>query len=360
MTGKTLGEFKAKHDPATIIARLEAELRKANEQSADAVAVKDMIGTLGLELEKSNAPAWMVAPLIKVGSPGVPTLFLSDLHWDEVVHPSQIGGVNRYNRAIAQQRLRYTVETAIHLCRILNPDMDYPGIVVPLGGDMISGNIHDELLATNEFNTMPTVLDLYDHLVGAIGLLADEFGQVYLPCVSGNHGRNTKKMWSKDRNHTSFDWLLYQFLAKHFQADKRVTFYIPDGSDALFRIYAKRFLLTHGDQFKAGDSIIGPLGPVMRGDQKKRARNQAVGQDYDVIMMGHWHQYLHATRIIMNGSLKGYDEYAAQGNFGFEPPIQSLFVTHPRYGITYRMPVLCEAPKKHTKTEWVSAPKVLH
>jgi len=53
--------------------------------------------------------------------------------------------------------------------------------------------------------------------------------------------------------------------------------------------------------------------------------------------------------------LKGYDEYAAQGNFGFEPPIQSLFVTHPKYGITYRMPVLCEQPKgRPTKAPWVS------
>jgi len=353
MTKRSVGDFKSKHDPATIIARLENDLRKATEQSATAAVIKEAIGTLDAELSALSPPAWTLAAP-KASAPGVPTLFLSDFHWGEVVHPSQIGGVNHFNLATARKRLQYTVETAVNLCRILDPSMKYPGIVVPLGGDMISGNIHDELQATNELNTMPTVLDLYDHLVSAIKTLADTFGAVFLPCVSGNHGRDTKKTWAKDRNHTSFDWLLYQFLAKHFMADDRVTFYIPDGSDALFRVYSKRFLLTHGDQFKAGDSIIGPLGPVMRGDQKKRARNQAVGMDYDVIMMGHWHQYLHATRIIMNGSLKGYDEYAAQGNFGFEPPIQSLFVTHPRHGITYRMPVYCEQPRAPEKTTWVS------
>lgn len=353
---KTLKDFKAKHDPITIIARLEAELRASNEQLGLEAAIKELLGNTALRLDAIEAPAWTTAVPRKDSSPGVPTLFLSDLHWGERVDPAQIGGVNTFNLDIAQRRLRHTVETAISLLRILSPKMDYPGIVLPLGGDMISGNIHDELQATNELNTMPTVLDLYEHLCGAIKLLADTFGHVFLPCVSGNHGRDTKKIWSKDRNHTSFDWLLYQFLARHFAGDKRIAFYIPKGSDALYRVFNTRYLLTHGDQFKAGDSIIGPIGPLFRGNQKKLARQTAVDQAYDVMIAGHWHSYIHVERMIINGSLKGYDEYAYQGNFGFEPPRQALWVTHPRFGINWRMPVLCEAPKAATKTEWVSVP----
>jgi len=354
---KSLDDFKVKHDPATIIARLEAELRKANEQSADAVALKEVLGTVSANLAATNPPAWVQSPPAKRESPGVPTLFLSDLHWGEVVHPGQVNNVNRYSLAVARDRLRYTVQTAMQLLHILDPKMRYPGIVVPLGGDMISGNIHDELAATNELNTMPTVLDLYDNLVGALKMLADVFGHVFVPCVSGNHGRDTKKTWAKDRNHTSFDWLLYQFLAKHFMADRRFTFLIPDGPDALYRIYGTRYLLTHGDQFKAGDSIIGPIGPLMRGNQKKLARNQAVDMEYDVMIAGHWHQYIHLARLIVNGSLKGYDEYAYAGNFGFEPPTQALWVTNPKHGITFRMPVYCDDKAKTSKSEWVSVQK---
>lgn len=351
--GRSVAEFRQAHDPQTIIARLEAELRKAQEQSADAVAIKEAIGTLGAQFETLRLPEWVATPG-KPSAPGVPTLFLSDLHWGEVVHPSQINGVNQYNLTIARARLRHTVETAISLLRIFDKDANYPGIVVPLGGDMISGNIHDELQATNELNTMPTVLDLFEHLSAAIKLLADTFGNVFLPCVSGNHGRDTKKIWAKDRNHTSFDWLLYQFLAKHFQSDSRVQFYIPDGADAYYRVYNHRFLLTHGDQFRAGDSIIGPIGPLMRGNQKKLARNQAVDLDYDTMICGHWHQYIHLWRLIVNSSLKGYDEYAFQGNFAFEPPSQSLWINHPTNGITVRMPVYCERQKAGPKAEWVS------
>lgn len=339
---------------ASIIRRLETELKKAQKQSGDAAAVMAVIGEMKTEVAAYDPPVWVEAPLQKASSPGVPLLFLSDLHWGEQVHPTQINNVNKYNLVIAHRRLSYTIETAIHLLKILDNGMDYPGIVCPLGGDMISGNIHDELTATNELSTMPTVLDLYGHLVAAITRLADVFGAVFLPCVSGNHGRDTRKIWGKDRHHTSFDWLLYRFLAKHFEGDKRVTFFIPDSSDALFRIFTKRFLLTHGDQFRGGDSIIGPLGPLTRGNQKKQSRNQAIGAEYDVMICGHWHQYIHLSRLIVNGSLKGYDEYAYQNNFGFEEAQQALFVVHPRHGITYRMPVNCDPPPKPRVAEWVS------
>jgi hypothetical protein len=349
----------AKDDPRVLkakISKLEAELKKLSVQSAVSAEIKAIIGSLGDKVSQLEIPSWVNADLRRSSSPGVPKLFLSDFHWGEVVHPSQIGGVNKFNIKIANERLAFTVESAIHLLKILSPEMDYPGIVMPLGGDMISGNIHDELTATNELNSMPCVLDLYGALIGAINRMADTFGKVFLPCVTGNHGRDTKKIWSKDRHHTSFDWLLYQFLAKHFADDKRITFYIPDSSDGLYRIFNVRYLITHGDQFRGGDGIIGPLGPLTRGNQKKQSRNQAVNMEYDVMECGHWHQYIHLERLIVNGSLKGYDEYAYQGNFGFEPPRQALYLTHPVYGITYRMPVLCQHPTRGAAAtpEWAS------
>jgi hypothetical protein len=337
------------------VKRLETDLKKAQSESADAGAIKAAIGDIKTRIESLELPTWAASPLSKPSSPGVPLLFLSDFHWGEVVHPSQINGVNKFNLVIAQERLQYTIETAIQLLTILDSKLDYPGIVVPLGGDMISGNIHDELTATNELNTMPTVLDLYGHLIAAIERLARVFGAVFLPCVSGNHGRDTRKIWGKDRHHTSFDWLLYRLLAKHFEKDRRVTFFIPDSSDALFRIFTTRLLLTHGDQFRGGDSIIGALGPLTRGNQKKQARNQAIGAEYDIMMCGHWHQYIHNARLVVNGALKGYDEYAYQNNFGFEKPQQALFMVHPRHGITFRMPVNCEQQPVPRRAEWFSA-----
>lgn len=356
---RTVDTFKSTHDTETIIATLRAELVEARSEAQTAEALREFIGSAKSAVTELQLPKWTHEQK-KAGAPGIPTLMLSDLHWGERVHKEQVGGVNEFNLAIARRRLRQVMDTTITLSRILDPGMSYPGIVLPLGGDMISGNIHDELSASNELNTMPTLLDLYKNLVPLITLAADTYGNVFLPCVCGNHDRDTKKTWAKDRQHTSFGWLLYQFLAIAFAADKRITFYIPDNADAMYQVQGLRMLLTHGDQFKAGDSIIGPIGPITRGEQKKLSMYSTVGAEYDVMAFGHWHQRIISPRLRGNSSLKGYDEYAKFGNFKFEPPSQNFWMTHPDYGITFDAPVYCDVIKgrNRAKVEWAAIRRV--
>jgi predicted phosphodiesterase len=350
----TLKDFKAKHDQATVIENLKSELESAKADQLTASAVRDILGTAKLNTDELQLPKWAYEPKT-VKCPGIPKLFLSDFHWGERVFRKQVGGNNEYNLTIARARLTNVIDTFIYLCSILYPEMKYPGVVVPLAGDMVSGDIHEELSTTNEATTMLVLMDLYRHLVPAVTLLADTFGKVFIPCVTGNHDRATKKTQAKNRNHTSYSWLLYQFLAEHFAEDDRVTFYIPDGSDALYRVYGIRYNTTHGDQFKGGDGIIGPLGPITRGDQKKLAARQATGQDYDVLEFGHFHQRIITPRLRGNNCLKGYDEYAIFNNFKFEPPSQNMWVTHPDHGITFDAPVYADRKGHVAKAkQWVS------
>lgn len=336
---------------------LKAQLAAIQRDSVDAEFVKRRI----VKLTESvvEVPNWLSRRREVPGELGVPTLFASDWHWAEVVDPRQINGVNEYNLAIAHKRARKLIERTIHLLRRCLVGAKYPGIVFALGGDMVSGDIHEELQATNELEIMPTVVDLIGVLAWCIRELADEFGKVFVPCVSGNHGRNTKKIRAKGRNFTSFDWLTYVMLAKLFEGDERITFLIPDGPDAAWRVYRHRYLLTHGDQFRGGDGMIGALGPIIRGDHKKRSRSSQIDQGYDVLLLGHWHQLIQQQRLIVNGSLKGYDEYANANNFGFERARQALWITHPDHGITISMPVNVDDDRERTGTDdWVSWPKV--
>ena len=250
---RTGAEYLAQHDPATIITNLKAEMAGMREQLDEANAVKIVLQSLAAEVDRASVPTWSVTKPKEASGPGIPTLLLSDLHWGERVDPAQINNVNEYSLATARRRLRYTVANAVHLCEILDPKMRYPGIVVPLGGDMISGNIHEELTATNEINSMPAIIDLYGELVAAIKVLAAAFGHVMLPCVSGNHGRDTRKIWAKDRHATSFDWLLFMFLAKHFEGDKRIQFFIPDETDAYFSVVGHRS--NYSFEVEAGEGI---------------------------------------------------------------------------------------------------------
>lgn len=331
---------------------LEAQLSAYRKEELSAKYVRSKI--MGLAEESPSPPAWLVSSSPPKSSPGVPTLLCSDWHWGEVIQPSQVGGVNEYNLEIAHDRARQLVLRAIDLLNSHMVNPKYPGIVFALGGDMVSGDIHDELRDTNEIPLIPAVVDLFGVLIWCIETLATHFGRVFVPCVTGNHGRNTLKIRAKDRAYTSFDWLVYVLLEKHFAKDSRVSFLIPDGPDAHYRVYSHAYLLTHGDQFRGGDGMIGALGPIIRGDHKKRSRNNQVGLGYDTLLLGHWHQLIQMNRLIVNGSLCGYNEYAYAGNFPFEEPKQGLWVTHPQHGITFSIPVHVAAPQKVDPTDWVS------
>lgn len=337
------------------IFELEGQLKSVKNSTLTDDYVKRKIIGLTKDFANLRTPTWTVDMPRGKTLPGVPVALWSDWHAGEVVQAAQVGGVNEFNMEILNARVRRLVERTVYLLKkhVVNPT--YPGIVVNLGGDMLSGDIHEELTATNEKPLMAVLMDLFGMLRWALLVIAEEFGQVFVACVTGNHGRNTRKPRMKDRNFTNFDWLLYQFLAKSFEDDSRIQFFIPDGPDALYSVYGHKYLLTHGDQFRGGDGIIGAIGPITRGNARKQARNSAIKRGYDTMLLGHWHQYMPLHRTLVNGSLKGYDEYADANNFGYEPPIQALWLTHPEHGVTVHLPVYLEQHAgRKPNADWIT------
>jgi hypothetical protein len=75
----------------------------------------------------------------------------------------------------------------------------------------------------------------------------------------------------------------------------------------------------------------------MRGEIKKSGQSAALGFEYDINIMGHWHQELLLPRAIVCNTLKGFDEYARL-QLGAKPtrPTQPLWFVHPVHGITAR------------------------
>ena len=320
--------------------RLAALLRESERLALSSNKLRDLVGALDAPNVVPN-PDWLKGASKPRSVTGTGVLFISDIHFDEVVRGAQIGNCNEYNREIATWRLRNTFKSTIKLLKGFMAAPKYDGLVVPLGGDLLSGNIHEELVETNETPIQQSMLAIEEVLIEGLGGMADEFGKVHVPCVVGNHGRMHRKPRMKNRAFESFEWAIYQRLASYFRRDSRLTFDIPDGSDAYFSIYNKRFCLTHGDQFLGGGGIGGIMVPIMRGVAKKQVRQTAIGDPFNTVMMGHWHQYIHTDALIINGSVKGYDEYASQNNFAYEPPQQALFIVHPEVGCTFRMPVQC-------------------
>jgi hypothetical protein len=336
------------------ISDLSKRIISLRQDNDTAEAIRKEI--FGLASHSPEPPEWLQGRGVRNGSRGGPITIWSDFHYGEVVNAAEINGVNEYSSAIAKKRFRRLVNTTVDLSfnHMGRAKTNYPGIVVCLGGDMIGGDIHEELLATNDRTPHQSVNELTDMLAGGIEELATKFGKVFVPCVVGNHGRNTKKMRMKGRVFTNFDWSIYCNLERYFRKERHIQFYVPPTADASFQLYGHRYLLTHGDSLgvKGGDGIIGALGPIMRGTLKTHRSEAQIGRDFDTLVIGHWHQYITLPGLVCNNALKGYDEYAMlQLRAPYSRPSQALWFTHPEHGITAHWQVYLEGLRQADDTK---------
>lgn len=344
--------------------KLEIELKAARrdisalQREADS-AERIRTEIFNLAARSPEPPAWIAPARAPHGTRGTPMTLWSDWHYGEVVRKEEVGGLNTFNAEVAQERVKRLVDTTVDLCfnHMGRAETKYPGIVVCLGGDMITGDIHEELVDTNDRTTQQCINELTDIIAAALEEMADKFGKVFVPCVVGNHGRATRKPRMKGRVFTSHEWNIYCNLERYFRKDKRIQFMISGEADAYFKVYGHRFLLTHGDSLgvKGGDGIIGAIGPIMRGTIKTAHSEAQVGRDIDTILLGHWHQTLWLPQAIVNGALKGYDEYAKLAlRAPYSRPAQSLWFVHPDHGITAKWEVYLEGKQTAAAAnEWI-------
>lgn len=314
--------------------RVRRDLNQANAELQDA---EDRLDRLG-QLHKAElvVPKWSgKMPSKKTrGKMARPVLMLSDLHLDEVVDLDTMDGFNAYNRAIAEERMERTINSTIDFLRTYVGGVEYDGITLMLGGDIVTGTIHEELAETNDAPLPDTIQHWTKRIASAIEYLADEFGRVHVPCVDGNHDRSGRRYKHKRKAMDSWAWTMYCMLAYLFRGDDRVDFTLSESSELLVPIYDTNILLVHGDGAKGGGGIGGIWPPISRYVHKKQTVYASQGRPFDMAVMGHWHQLVQGSNFFVNGSLKGYDEYAKNNSFPYERPQQMLFLVTPERGVT--------------------------
>lgn len=124
-------------------------------------------------------PEWMVKPKSAKRHQAMPLAHLSDIHHGEHVNAAEVGYVNGFSSEISRRRVRRFFERTILLCDEYLAGVDYPGITVPVSGDLVTGNIHDELRETNDQRILPTVLDCAEMIAAGLIMLRERFGKVY-------------------------------------------------------------------------------------------------------------------------------------------------------------------------------------
>lgn len=320
-------EKKTSHNLRNDLAAAHLELDK----------LRKIIGKMtDVELKE---PKWLAKP-VKASGKTVPVLFTSDFQWGEVVKRDEVNGLNAFNKEIGKSRYQLLIEKAL-LLGGGSPE----GLVLLRGGDSISGDIHEELLRTNDLSSMEAVLSLAELEVAGIRRLQQHFKKVLVISVPGNHGRTTHKPMSKGYSIHSYDSLLTHLIASHLQGEKGIQFHHPASGDAYFSIFGQRFLLTHGDRIgsRGGQGFVGPAATILRGAHRVRQQYSQIGKPIDWLLLGHFHTPMMLPHVIVNGTLVGFSEYAHTLRVEPNPPQQTMFHVHSEYGLTAYLPIYLES-----------------
>lgn len=278
-------------------------------------------------------PPFRYAP--RVGGkhkPIVPVLDLSDLHIGEVINPDEVEGFNAFNWEIAQAGMFCLLEDFLQWVEIQRGHYLIEECAVFCKGDYVSGDIHAELRATNEW-PLPVQTAKAGWLLGeAFRILSGHFKRVTAFQVGAdNHGRLQPKPQAKQKTSNSMSYLV-QHIA-NAAAERCANFrpVVAAGSKLVAEVNGKRFLLEHGDNIKAWSGI--PLYGIQRAAAREAMRRMDGGRGYDYYSIGHFHvpNWLEG-RILVNGSLSGTSEFD-HGCGRHALPAQVAYLVHPVYGI---------------------------
>lgn len=260
---------------------------------------------------------------------------VSDAHYPEVVDPAAAYGVT-YNGDICLRRLEQIRDTVLRYRDLRATSYPVQKITVAVNGDMLSGSIHEELEVTNE-NPMSEAMVRMSYALFDFGkALAEEVPNVEMIVMPGNHPRLEKKPRHKDK-WNNWEWVMGKFV----QALARDAFTVTVPKDLVYRhkVFNKIVGLTHGDGVKAQSFAGIPFYSLKQRRDALNALLRSLGaEQLDLVIYGHFHQLLfeegQGCGFLINGSIKGYDEYIMNTRYAGQTAIQALLTFHPTHGLT--------------------------
>ena len=308
-------KFNKKQEDNVIKKQL-AELLKENAVLKKKSAVKDNI---------TDFKSYKI-PVKKSSNDHEATAFAlaSDWHLEQLVDRSKIIHDNEYNLDIAEKRATQFFQNLLKLIKKEQQSVQINTLVLWLGGDFITGNIHTENLKVCQLGPAQAICFARDLLVSGIQFLLENTDlNIVIPYNHGNHARITEKVWLSTEEDNSLEYILYDDIRDRFTGNKRVKMVAPNGSTSMIEVYGLKIFFAHGHH---GLTYQGGIGGLYIPARKYLARKFSKIQNFYMLCIGHWHQYIQDTQFVCNGSMIGYDQYA--DSRGLEPdiPKQTFFL----------------------------------
>jgi hypothetical protein len=312
-------ERKQKRALAKRVMQQERELEAAN-------VVGSHKGFFEITHTKSAAPTRAVAIAV-----------ISDLHIEENVDPHTVNGLNEFNEEICKERMRRLFCHLVKLVHMNQQATEIDTLVMFVLGDLISSNIHDELLETCRLPPIDAALEAMDYLAGGIQYILDNTDvELIIPCKVGNHSRITKRVHISTEAGNSLEWFIYNSLAKQFAGEQRVKFVLERSMESYIDVWPDfRIRYMHGHSMKGGGGVGGVMVPILRAVGKMDGVIRA-----DLTVLGHFHNYKNFGNVIVNGSGIGWAPFASFIHATFELPKMAFALVDERLGVTVATPIV--------------------
>ena len=323
------------------VRRLKGAAKSANDGQERAIGEVERLQeqlTTALDIVDCPTDLAILPPAAAAVSTSVPVLLCSDWHCGAVVRPAEVNGLGEFDVGIFHDRAQGLFRNALKVVNMVRSSATITQMVVWLGGDLIDNWLRDEAQQTQELSPTQQLIECERAIVAGLGYLLEhgDFERIIVPCSHGNHGRTTHKMQGNSAA-TSYEWLMYQSLQRHFRNEPRIVWQIADGNVTYLQVLGQVLRFHHGDACRYQGGIGGLTIPltkwIHRADQAIRA---------DHTFQGHFHQLTLGPNWSVNGSLIGPTAYGLKLGFAPERPQQLMRFIDSQRGFTISAPILTD------------------
>lgn len=240
----------------------------------------------------------------------------------DICRARQLNFAHRFNRWTDRHRLAYTINE----CAVL------------VTGDLISGDIHQELQVTNAFPITVQVVEAAKVLAEQMIELAQNFTSIEVHFIGAdNHGRLTKKPQAKQEGLNSMNYLVGVLAKAYLEKIVNINFNIYPAHEKVVQVGSRNYLITHGHGMRAWMGI--PWYSAERKVGKEATSRMQLIMDQKMQMsevgfhkfiFSHFHTPLDTQMYSCCGSVQGTDAYDhVAGRYAL--PSQAGWLVHPKY-----------------------------
>lgn len=299
---------------------LEKEKKELLKRSIDE---DDILTLYKRELLPLNIPKTIELEKVKDINEQEAILMLSDFHAAEKVILEEVNYANEYNLDIFTERLDRIFYYLLFYCE----KNKITKLTLLFLGDLLSGEIHEELIRTNEKDIVDTLFYIQEYLIKKLLEIEKYFSKITCEFVVGNHSRFSKKPEYKTAAKLNWEYVLAKQLEASFkflQKEEKISINISPSLYKVITVAGRTFLISHGT-FMTGSGNGGfagiPYYSLAMSSAKMYGVLEQIGyknenhKPFQDILIAHLHTtakvgMFNGGNLFINGSVIGTNEFS--------------------------------------------------